>query len=187
MDDSASRTAPEPSPPRPTRARLLRLGLGLLALLLVVGAAWTRGSDDAANPQPTATVQAEDSHTSAASHADAESHGAETSAVDGQPMDMDEMDMDTQSMDEHQGDGHAEPTAHEAGEAQGLADEETSAPDGDHEEHGQAGGHEEAPPLSTATKQVVLSGFAGVNLLAIAAAALLRRRTPPRLPKHLAR
>ena len=177
MDDPVSRPAPEPSPPRTVRGGVLWPGLGVLALLLVTGTAWVRGPDRAVDVQPTPTVQ---------------------------PMDgMSGMEMGAQPAVEHQAEGHTEQAAHEEssasatvqpavehqaeGHTEQAAHEESSASAGEHEVHGQAGAHEEAPALSLATKKWVLGGFAGANLMAIAAAALLRRRTPPRLPKHLAR
>ena len=203
MDDPVSRPAPEPSPPRTVRGGVLWPGLGVLALLLVTGTAWVRGPDRAVDVQPTPTVQPMDGmsgmemgaqpavehqaegHTEQAAHEESSASATVQPAV------------------EHQAEGHTEQAAHEEssasatvqpavehqaeGHTEQAAHEESSASAGEHEVHGQAGAHEEAPALSLATKKWVLGGFAGANLMAIAAAALLRRRTPPRLPKHLAR
>jgi hypothetical protein len=92
--------------------------------------------------------------------------------------------------DEHAGHDAAAPTEHEAAEEHEHANAETPAqvvePSAHSEALSEAHSHgEEAESVSIQTKQVVLGGLAGINGLVVLAAAIFRRRNPPRLPKYL--
>lgn len=78
-------------------------------------------------------------------------------------------------------DSGPEPHNHPASGDHGAG---TGAPAGDEGGHGHG---EETSALSAWTKSAVLGGFAGTNGLVLITAAVLRRRNPPRLPKHLQR
>jgi hypothetical protein len=81
---------------------------------------------------------------------------------------------------------HAAVEEHATVEEHGHAEAEASAHAAEEVAHSEAGGHgSEAAPVSAQTRQVVLSGVAGINILVVLAAAFLRRQNPPRLPKYL--
>lgn len=176
------------------RRQLLFLALATLALAMVVAGIWVRGRSGPAAALPVTGVQQMDDHALPA-HVHSESHAAAPSAVDhdmgGMSGDMTGMSGDMAGMpaDHNHSEVMVEPAAHEHGEpsapagAQAPAHAEADA----HAEHEMAGHGVEAAAVSAPTRQIVLSGFAGVNALVILAAGILRRRSAPRLPKHLQR
>ncbi len=183
VDSSAATDSGTPLP-RPRRL-LFWSALATLALVIVVGGVWALGRDGSVTPPPATVVHQTADH-SVAVHGDSQSHAAMLSSVDPH--------MDDAPGDHGADATHAEAAAHGHAELGAHSDGETPAHDDEAAGHVGAGaahtadGHgDEAAPLPASTRQVVLGSFAGVNALAIVAAGILRRRNPPRLPKHLQR
>lgn len=175
MTDPVSPNASESRTPHRSRVRIGWLGLATTLVLLVgVEAVWASGEDDTASSPPATTIHAEVDHAgvdhpSAASHADSDTHAAEASTGD-----------------EHADHDAAAPTEHEAAEEDEHANAETPAQVVEPLAQSEAHSHgAEAASVSIQTKQVVLGGLAGINGLVVLAAAIFRRRNPPRLPKYL--
>lgn len=176
MTDRVSlRIAESAAPPR-SRIGGRWLGLAILLLLVGAGVVWTFRGNGATTSQPAATIHREVDHARATTHAHSESQAAS--------MGDEHTKHDTMAnmADEHEGHDRAVATAHEAVAEHEHADVQTPAQaiEPPAHSHGQ-----EAEPISLQTKQIVLGGLAGINGLVILAAAIFRRRNPPRLPKYL--
>ena len=117
---------------------------------------------------------------SAAHHADQLPQAAATAAPSAQPIHT--------ALPRDAAEPHGDANAHDAAGAEGEEPHgDANAHDAVGAEGEEAHGDAKAPAISTQTKQTVLGAFAGVNGLAIVTAAVLRRRSPPKLPKYLQR
>jgi hypothetical protein len=151
--------------PRPPRKALLWT-LGALALVIAVGGVWTFGRIGA-TPPAVVDVTMTDTHAAspAAAHGAADADGGHDAA--------------------HAAEAAVAPAPH--GHDESAAHDAPAAHDEIEASHTNGGHAGEAVAVPAATKQIVLGSFASVNAFAILAAAILRRRYPPRLPKHLQR
>jgi hypothetical protein len=202
-------------PPEPTcspPARLPRL-LTVLLLAALVWALATPGVLLASPGDPTdhdettehvdevphadaADAHADDHHADAAlpaetDHADEAAHDEAAVVPHGhEEADAHAAEADAVAEDAHADaeDAHDEEDAHaDAGDAHADAGD-AHADEGDAHGEEEAHGHgAAAPEVEPATKQLVLGSFAGINLIVIAVAAVMRRQWAPRLPKHLQR
>jgi hypothetical protein len=188
MTDQVSLSVAESAAPSRARTGVRWLGLAILVLLVGVGIVWAFGGNGAPTSQPAATTHNEVDHASATTHSQSQSQAAEASMGDEHTdhKTMANMDDDHETManmgDEHKGHDLAATAAHEAVAEHEHADTQTPAQAIEPPAHSH--GHE-AEPIAMQMKQVVLGGLAGINGLVIVAAAIFRRRNPPRLPKHL--
>lgn len=169
------------TPPRPTSGpghRLLVRALRLLGLLILL---WSSAAAAGTLLRP-AIARADEGHPPAPT---------QTTAPDGHADTDTEHTMSApRPADSGHDDNHAAPHGHPAdpGHDTNEPTDDHDADTGTHAEDEAAHGHgEEAPGMSTQTKSMVLGGFAGANGLVMLVAAILRRRNPPRLPKHLQR
>ena len=113
-------------------------------------------------------------------HGDGDAHDAATAAPSAQPIHT--------ALPGDAAEPHGDGDAHDAAGAEGEEPHgDANAHDAVGAEGEEAHGDAKAPAISTQTKQTVLGAFAGVNGLAIVTAAVLRRRSPPKLPKYLQR